>query len=365
MSKAWNFNAGPSMIPTEVMQKARDEFLDFNGLGLGVVEMSHRSAEFDKVAKHCEEQLRALLGIPNYYKVIFEQGGGRGQFAAIPMNILPEGGKADYFVTGHWSRSAYNECSERYGEAVLHECVKTDPEGSLYIDYDEMKVSEGSSYAYICVNETVNGIEINSLPDTGGVPLVADMSSNILTRPIDVNRFDVIIFGAQKNLAPAGITVTIVRGDLLGRSRQYCPSVLDWTVLDKYESMYNTPCTFSWYMADLALNWIESIGGVQELEKRNAAKSKLLYDYIDGSGFYYCPIAPQDRSRVNCVFYLRDESKNEQFLKDARRSRMIGLKGHKALGGMRASIYNAMPIEGVEALIAFLKDFASRNSDAG
>ena len=360
MGKAWNYGAGPSMIPVEVMEKAQKEFLDFNGLGLGIVEMSHRSAEFDAVAKHAEFMLRKLLKVPDNYKILFEQGGGRGQFAAVPLNILPEGGKADYFVTGHWSRSAYLECKERYGEAILHECVEQDDNGQYFINYQKMQVTEGSSYAFICINETVNGIEVNQLPDTKGVPLIADMSSNILTRNIDVSAFGAIIFGAQKNLAPSGITVTIVREDLIGKARKYCPSVLDWSILAKYDSMYNTPTTFSWYMAGLALDWIESIGGVSELERRNAAKADLLYDYVDSSDFYLCPIKRQDRSRVNCVFTLKDESKNAIFLQEAKKHNMIGLKGHKVLGGMRASIYNAMPIEGVEALIKFLKEFESQ-----
>ena len=350
------------MIPEDVMRIAQGEFLDWHGLGLGIVEMSHRSAEFDAIARHCEAQLRRLLDIPDEYRVLFEQGGGRGQFAAIPLNLLSEQGRADYFVTGHWSRNAWRECHERYGEAVLHECTRTDEQGRITVDYEAMQVSPGAEYAYLCANETVNGIELNALPDTGGVPLIADMSSSILTRPIDVSRFGVIMFGAQKNLAPAGLTVTIVRQDLLGRTRRACPSVLDWNVLDKYGSMYNTPPAFSWYMADLALSWIEGLGGVAELERRNAAKSRRLYGYVDSEPFYSCPIHPEVRSRVNCVFTLRDEQLNAAFLDAARERRLIGLKGHKALGGMRASLYNAMPLEGVEALIGFLQDFARSHS---
>lgn len=364
MSRVWNYSAGPSMIPVEVMQKAQAEFVNYNGLGMGIVEMSHRSADFDAIAKHAEVQLRKLLNIPENYKILFEQGGGRGQFAAIPLNLLPENGKADYFVTGHWSRSAFKECSERYGNAILHECVEKDENGKLFINYDLMQVSEGSTYAYICDNETVNGIELDlsKIPDTKGVTLIADMSSNILTRKFDINKFGAVIFGAQKNLAPAGITITIVRDDLIGHARKYCPSVLDWSVLAKFDSMYNTPCTFSWYMADLALNWIESIGGVDALEVRNQAKAKMLYDFIDSSDFYICPIANNSRSRVNCVFTLKDENLNTAFLQAAKEHNLVGLKGHKVLGGMRASIYNAMPIEGVEALVKFLKEFATNNA---
>lgn len=356
--RAWNYGAGPSMIPVEVMEKAQAEFCDFNGLGLGIVEMSHRSAEYIEVAQEAEALLREIMQIPENYSVLFEQGGGRGQFAAIPLNIMPEDGFADYFVTGHWSRSAYKECAERFGKAILHECVEKNADGYYEIDYSKMQVTPGAAYAYICINETVNGVEMFKLPETGDVPLVADMSSNILTRPIDVSRFGAIIFGAQKNIAPAGLTISIVRKDLIGRARKYCPSILDWAILDKHESMFNTPNTFAWYMAGLAFKWIKSIGGTQALEQRNIAKSDLLYKYLDESGFYRCQVGPKDRSRVNCVFNLNDESLNAEFLAKAKEQHLIGLKGHKVLGGMRASIYNAMPLEGVEVLVKFLKDFA-------
>lgn len=305
MSKVWNYFAGPCMLPDEVMDKAQQEFRDFNGTGMGVVEISHRSADFMKVAAEAEASIRELLHIPSNYKVLFEQGGGRGQFAAIPLNLLPEDGHADYFVTGHWSKCAYKECAERYGNAILHECTVLGDDGLYSVDYSKMKVTEGSSYAYICINETVNGIECFELPDTGDVPLIADMSSDILTRPIDVSKFGAIIFGLQKNVGPSGMTMTIVREDLLGKARKYCPSVLDWSVLAKFESMFNTPCTFAWYMANLNFNWIKSLGGVEELERRNIKKSEMLYDYIDSSDFYVTKISKKDRSRVNCVFTLR------------------------------------------------------------
>lgn len=362
MSKVWNYNAGPSMIPPAVMQQAQQEFCDFQGTGIGIVEMSHRSPEYTAVAKEAEALLRELMDIPDDYAVLFEQGGGRGQFAAIPLNLLPEGAHADYFVTGHWSRCAYKECSERFGKAILHECVVENAEGRYSIDYSKMQVTPGAAYAYACLNETVNGIEMFKLPDTGDVPLIVDMSSNILTRRIDVRRFGAIIFGAQKNVGPAGLTVTIVRRDLLGHSSKYCPSVLDWTVLSQYDSMYNTPCTFSWYMAGLAFKWIKNLGGVAELEKRNQAKAELLYNFIDAHPFYVARIAPDSRSRVNCVFTLKDESLNAEFLAAAKENHLIGLKGHKVLGGMRASIYNAMPLEGVEVLVDFLERFAKAHS---
>ncbi len=362
MTKAWNYGAGPSMLPPEVMAQAQKEFCDFNNLGIGIVEMSHRSAEYMAVAQEAEALLREIMNIPEDYAVLFEQGGGRGQFAAVPLNLLPEDGHADYFVTGHWSRCAYKECAERYGKAILHECTAKNEQGQIYIDYSSMQVTPGSSYAYVCLNETVNGIEMFELPDTGEVPLIADMSSDILTSPIDVRRFGAIIFGAQKNVAPAGLTVTIVRRDLVGKARKYCPSVLDWSVLSSYDSMYNTPNTFAWYMAGLAFKWIKRIGGVSALEQRNIAKSRLLYGYMEQEPFYQLPIAPECRSRVNCVFTLKDESLNAEFLKQAAAERLIGLKGHKVLGGMRASIYNAMPLEGVEVLKDFLTRFAKAHS---
>lgn len=361
MSKVWNYFAGPCMLPVEVMKKAQEEFCDFEGAGIGIVEMSHRSAEFTKVAQDAEALLRELLNVPSNYKILFEQGGGRGQFAAIPLNLMPEGGHADYFVTGHWSRCAWKECNERYGEAILHECSEQDENGQYFIDYSKMKVTEGSSYAYLCLNETVNGIEVFDIPDTGDVPLIVDMSSDIMTRPIDVSKFGAIIFGLQKNVGPAGMTITIVREDLLGHARKYTPSVLDWSVLAKFESMFNTPCTFSWYMGGLNFKWIKSLGGVTELEKRNIEKSKMLYDYIESTDFYISKVVPKDRSRVNVVFTLKDESLNDEFIKTAKAKGLIGIKGHKVLGGMRASIYNAMPIEGVKVLVEYMKEFAANH----
>ena len=359
--KAWNYGAGPSMLPEDVMKQAQAEFLDFEGLGIGVIEMSHRSAEYIKVAQEAEALLREIMNIPDNYSVLFEQGGGRGQFAAIPLNILPENGFADYFVTGHWSRSAYKECAERFGDARLHECVFTNSEGYYEVDYSKMVVTPGATYAYLCLNETVNGIELFELPDTGEVPLIADISSNVLTRPMDVSKFGALIFGAQKNVAPSGLTISIVRNDLIGHARKYCPSVLDWAVLKKHDSMYNTPNTFSWYMAGLAFKWIKALGGTAELERRNIAKSKLLYDFLEHNDFYRCQVAAPVRSRVNCVFNLVNEELNADFLAAAKEQHLIGLKGHKVLGGMRASIYNAMPLEGVEALVKFLQDFAQKH----
>ena len=359
--RAWNYSAGPSMIPQEVMSKAQAEFCDFEGLGLGIVEMSHRSAEYIKVAQEAEALLRRVMNIPDNYAVLFEQGGGRGQFAAVPLNILPEDGFADYFVTGHWSRSAFKECSERYGDARLHECVFTNSDGYYEVDMSKMKVTPGAAYAYLCINETVNGIELFEMPETGDTPLIVDISSNVLTRPMDVSRFGALIFGAQKNIAPAGLTISIVRRDLIGKARKYCPSIFDWAVLDKYESMYNTPNSFAWYMAGLAFRWIEQLGGTEELERRNIAKSSMLYDYIDSTDFYRCQVASKDRSRVNCVFNLVNEDLNQEFLAESKKLNMIGLKGHKVLGGMRASLYNAMPVEGAEVLVAFMKDFAARH----
>lgn len=360
--RSWNFTAGPCTLPEEVMKKAQAEFMDFAGMGAGVVEISHRSPEFDALAKNSEKLLRELLGIPANYKVIFLQSGGRGEFAAVPLNLLPEGGHADYFVTGHWSRCAYKECSERFGDARLHECVSQDEQGIYHIDYSKMQVTPGASYAYICLNETVNGIEMRKLPDTGDVPLVADMSSDILTQKIDVSKFGAIIFGVQKNVAPAGMVVAIVREDLIGHARRYCPSILDWKIMSDYDSLYNTPCVFSWYMASLVFEWIRDLGGVEELERRNIEKSSLLYDFVDKSDFYRNVIAPEDRSRVNCVFNLRDEALNAEFLKGAKDRHLIGLKGHKVLGGMRASLYNAMPIEGVRVLLEYLKEFEREHS---
>lgn len=341
------------------MAQAQAEFTDYQGTGLGLVEMSHRSREFLAVVEESENLLRELLGIPAEYAVICEQGGGRGQFAAVPLNLLPEDGRADYFVTGHWSRCAYEECARRYGPAAAHVCTGHDADGRTTVDYAAMRATPGAAYAYCCLNETVNGLEMFTLPETGDVPLVADLSSDILTRPLEVSKFGALIFGVQKNLAPAGLTMTVVRRDLLGRARRYCPSVLDWAVLAQHQSLFNTPCMFSWYMALLNLRWIKAQGGVTAMERRNVEKSRLVYDYLDGSDFYHCPIAPQDRSRVNCVFRLSDESAQPRFLAAAAARRLVGLKGHKVLGGLRASLYNAMPPEGARVLVQFLRDFAA------
>ncbi|MBO6257817.1 MAG: 3-phosphoserine/phosphohydroxythreonine transaminase [Succinivibrio sp.] len=362
MSKTWNFTAGPCMLPPEVMTTAQQEFLDYHGMGIGIIEASHRGAEFDAIAKNSEKLLRKLMNIPDNYRVLFMQSGGRGQFSAIPLNLLPEDGFADYFITGHWSRCAFKECDERFGKAVAHECLVRDEEGIYHVDYSKMEVTKGAAYAYVCFNETVNGIEMFDLPDTGSVPLIADMSSDILTRVIDVRRFGAIIFGVQKNVAPSGLVIAIVREDLLGHSRKYCPSILDWSVMNQYDSLFNTPCTFAWYMADLVFQWIDRLGGVLELEKRNIAKAELLYGYIDSTDFYRSVIAFKDRSRVNCVFTLKDDSLSSKFLAEAKEHHLIGLKGHKVLGGMRASLYNAMPIEGVQALVDFMKEFEKANS---
>ncbi len=360
--RAWNFTAGPCTLPLEVMEKAQKEFLDYAGMGAGVIEISHRSPQFDAIAKGSEKLLRQLMSIPDNYKVIFLQSGGRGEFAAVPLNLMPEGGVADYFVTGHWSRCAYKECDERFDRAVLHECAVKDENGIVHIDYSRMQVSEGASYAYICFNETVNGIEFDRIPDTGRVPLVADMSSDILTRPVDVSKFGAIIFGVQKNVAPAGMVVAIVREDLIGHARKYCPSILDWKVMSEHDSLYNTPCVFSWYMANLVFEWIKNLGGVEELERRNIEKSQLLYKYIDSSTMYRNTIAPDSRSRVNVVFNLRDEALNKEFLAGAAKHNMLGLKGHKVLGGMRASLYNAMTRDGVKALVAYMDEFAKAHA---
>ncbi|MCR5537031.1 MAG: 3-phosphoserine/phosphohydroxythreonine transaminase [Succinivibrio sp.] len=361
MGKVWNFTAGPCMLPPEVMQQAQAEFCDYAGTGIGIIESSHRSKEFDEIAKNSEQLLRELLKIPDNYRVLFMQSGGRGQFAAVPLNLLSENGVCDYFVTGHWSRQAYKECHERFGNAVLHECAQRNSRGIYSVDYAQMRLSPQSEYAYVCFNETVNGLELFELPDLGSVPLVADMSSNILTRSIDVSRFGAIVFGVQKNVAPAGLVIAIVREDLLGHSRKYCPSILDWTVMNQYDSLFNTPCTFSWYMAYLVFKWIKNLGGVEALEKRNIQKARLLYEYLDSTSFYNSVIDPKDRSRVNVVFTLKNDVLNNKFLSEAKEHGLIGLKGHKVLGGMRASIYNAMPLEGVQALVDFMQDFAKAN----
>lgn len=355
----YNFSAGPAMLPVEVMQRAQAEFCDFNGLGVSVMELSHRGADYIAVAEQAERDLRELMHIPDNYKVLFLQGGGRGQFAAVALNLMGKNAKADYIVTGQWSRSAVAE-AEKVGQVRVLDGFEagTEPK-KLATSWD---LDPSAAYVHYCPNETVEGIEYDFIPETGNVPLVADMSSTILSRPVDVSKFGIIYAGAQKNIGPSGLAVVIVRDDLLYQACPNVPAIMDYAAMAKADSMLNTPATYAWYLAGLVFQWLKEKGGVEAIGAQNKAKAELLYNYVDASDFFENRVHPSARSWMNIPFQLKDESLNDAFLKEAKAAGLLALKGHRIVGGMRASVYNAMPIEGVQALVDFMDEFAKRNS---
>jgi len=361
--RIFNFAAGPATLPEEVLKQAADEMLNWQGLGTSVMEISHRSKEFMAVYEETLQDLRTLMNIPDSYEILLLQGGGLGQNAAIPMNLMPlakYGPKADFIVTGVWSEKSFKE-AQKYGTANLAatsaaERFNTIPSRSTW------KLSSDAAYVHYCANETIGGVEIFSVPQTGDVPVVCDMSSHILSRPVDVSQYGVIYAGAQKNIGPAGLTIVIVREDLIGQTIAGTPTMFDYKIHADNDSMYNTPATYGIYMAGLVFKWLKAKGGLAAMEKINIEKSALLYDYLDASDFYHSPIALENRSRMNIPFTLKDAALDEAFLKQAQETGLLQLKGHKLVGGMRASIYNAMPIEGVKALIEFMKSFAIANA---
>jgi phosphoserine aminotransferase len=355
MTRVWNFSPGPAALPEPVLQRAQAELLDWHGTGMSVMEMSHRGAHFMSVAAKAEADLRSLLGIPARYKVLFLQGGAQGQNAALPLNLLPPGGVADYVDTGHWALKSIAE-ARRYGTVNIAASA-ADRKYTYIPRQDAWRLTPGAAYVHVTTNETIGGLEYHWLPETGGVPLAADMSSDILSRPIDVARFGVIYAGAQKNIGPAGLTVVIVRDDLIDRARPECPSVFDYGAQAKADSMLNTPATFGIYLAGLTFEWLIAQGGLAAMERVNVAKSERLYGEIDRGGFYRSPVAREDRSRMNVPFFLPDDRLNAPFLAGAAERGLAQLKGHRAVGGMRASLYNAMPMAGVTALCAFMREF--------
>ena len=365
MSRVWNFSAGPAALPEEVLRQAAAEMLDWQGAGMGVMEMSHRGKEFTAIAARAEADLRELLAVPDNYRVLFMQGGAIALNALIPMNLLRDKPSADYVVTGSWSAKSEKE-ARKYGH--IHVAASTAAQGYTRVPaMQEWALSGDPAYVFTCTNETIDGVEYPFEPDLAvigraGVPVVADMSSHILSRRIDVSKYGLIFGGAQKNIGPAGLTIVIVREDLLGRAMPHCPSAFDFKVVADNHSMYNTPPTYSIYIAGLVFQWLKRQGGVAAIEARNIAKAGALYDYLDGSDFYQTRVEPGCRSRMNVPFFLKDETLNEAFLAGAKEAGLVQLKGHKSVGGMRASIYNAMPIEGVHALIDYLRDFAARKA---
>lgn len=359
--RIFNFSAGPAVLPTPVLEKARDELLDWHGRGMSIMEMSHRGKDFTGVIEAAEADLRTLMGIPSNYKVLFLQGGATQMFAQIPMNLLA-GGTADYVVTGSWSKKAIKE-AQRVGKARLAGSTEADAFTRLP-GAGEMSFDPSAAYVHLCTNETIHGVEMFDLPETpAGVPVVADMSSHILSRPMDVSKYGLIYAGAQKNIGPAGLVIVIVREDLLGKAAPTTPTVMDFAVMAENGSMLNTPPTFSIYLAGLIFKHLLAEGGVAAVEAANIAKARRLYDAIDGSGgFYRNPVAVDCRSRMNVPFTLADGALDAAFLAAAAERRLEGLKGHKSVGGMRASIYNAMSLEGVDALVELMQDFAARRA---
>ena len=357
--RIFNFSPGPAVLPEPVLRKAAAEMLDWHGSGMSVMEMSHRGKEFISIADKAQADLRTLLAIPANYKVLFLQGGAIAENAVVPMNLLRGRSAADYVNTGEWSKKSIKE-AKKYCEVRI--AASAEDRNFTYVPaQDTWKPSKDAAYLHVCTNETIGGVEYQWTPDTGEIPLVADMSSHILSRVIDVAKYGVIYAGAQKNMGSAGLTVVIVRDDLLDRALPITPSVFHWKEQAEADSMLNTPATYAIYVAGLVFEWLMEQGGVAAIEKRNIAKARLLYDYLDRTAFYLSPVRKEDRSRMNVPFKLRDETLDEAFLKGAKERGMVQLKGHRSVGGMRASIYNAMPAEGVQTLVEYMKEFEKRH----
>ena len=360
MSEVYNFSAGPAMLPKAVMEKAQSELLNWRDTGCSVMEVSHRGDDFRAIASKAEQDLRDLLAVPSNYKVLFTHGGGRGQFAAVPMNISTSSDTSLHLVTGSWSKGAVSEADKYNTAQVIGEtCLK---DGLQFVEKPELTNEQlNAAYLHFCPNETVDGIAYDWLPEAGNVPLVADMSSTIMSQPIDVSQYGVIYAGAQKNIGAAGLSVVIVRDDLIGRARKETPSIFDYQKLAETDSMYNTPPTFSWYLSGLVFEWLKEQGGLQSVAANNTEKAELLYSAIDNSDFYKSNVHPQNRSKMNVPFQLHDAALDERFLEQAHSAGLVALKGHRFVGGMRASIYNAMPIQGVVALVEFMQEFERVN----
>ena len=360
MARVYNFSAGPSMLPESVLRKAADEMLDYQGSGQSVMEMSHRSKVYDAIIKEAEALLREVMNIPDNYKVLFLQGGASSQFAMVPMNLMTKSGKADYVITGQWAKKAYKE-GARYGKANI--VASSEDKTFSYIPkLDPSTFTKDADYFHICMNNTIYGTVYHELPDTGDVPLVADISSCILSQPIDVSKFGVLYAGAQKNMAPAGLTAVIIREDLIGHAMDITPTMFNYQTHADNGSMFNTPPCYTIYIAKLVLEWIKNeMGGLEKMKEYNEKKAKILYDFLDSSKLFKGTVVPEDRSLMNVPFVTGDADMDAKFVKEATEQGFVNIKGHRSVGGMRASIYNAMPIEGVEKLVAFMKEFEERN----
>jgi len=360
MTRLFNFSAGPAMLPTAVIKRAQQEMLDWNGSGMSVMEMSHRGKEYMSIASKAEQDLRDVMTIPDNYKVLFLQGGASLQFAMVPFNLLAGKQSADYINTGVWSKKAIAE-AKRYCDVNI--AADTSSNGFTTVPTQvELKLNPDAAYVHYTPNETIGGVEFDYIPETGDVPLVADMSSTILSRPIDVSKFGVIYAGAQKNIGPAGLAIVIIREDLLGNASESTPAMLNYEIAASNGSMYNTPATYSWYMAGLVFEWIKEQGGLQAMGEINQRKAEKLYAVIDNSAFYANPVPKHNRSWMNVPFTLPDADLDADFLAGAAEKGLITLKGHRSVGGMRASIYNAMPEEGVDALVAYMEEFEKNQS---
>lgn len=359
MARVYNFSAGPAVLPEAVLRKAAGELVEYGDSGMSVMEMSHRSKEYEAIIRGAEALLREIMDIPSNYKVLFLQGGASLQFSMVPLNLFRTSRKADFVHTGEWTKKAMPE-SKRFGEVNIV-ASSEDRKFSYIPKLDKSKFNPDADFFYICSNNTIEGTRYTRFPDTGKVPLVADMSSNILSEVIDVSKFGVIFAGAQKNIGPAGVTVVIIREDLIGQAMDITPTMLNYATHVKDGSMFNTPPTYAVYMAKLVFEWVKEQGGVQGLEKMNREKAGLLYDFLDGSSLFKATVAKEDRSLMNIPFVTGNEETDARFIKEAAKEGLVTLKGHRSVGGMRASIYNAMPIEGVRKLVEFMKDFEARN----
>ncbi len=363
MNRVFNFSAGPSMLPLPVLERAASELVCYGTSGMSVMEMSHRSPDYEAIIEKAQSDLRRLMNIPDNYKVLFLQGGASTQFAAVPLNLIRRTGKADYLVSGQFSGKAFKE-AQKLGYDVVCAATTKDANFSYVPTVTRDMIRPDAAYVHMCFNNTIYGTKYGYIPDAGSIPLVADMSSCILSEPVDVSRFGVIYAGAQKNMAPAGVTVVIVREDLLDYAEPVMPTMLEWKTMADNDSMYNTPPCYTIYMLGLVADWLLSIGGLDEMKARNEKKAALLYGYLDGQDYYIAPVRKDSRSMMNVTFVTGNVDLDKKFAAEASAAGLKNLKGHRSVGGMRASIYNAMPYEGVEALVAFMKKFAADNPKA-
>lgn len=358
--RVYNFSAGPAILPEEVLKRAADEMLEYGESGQSVMEMSHRSKEYQAIIDSVEAKLREIMAIPDNYKVLFLQGGASSQFAMIPLNLMNKSGKADFVITGQWANKAYQEAS-RYGECKAVASSK-DKTFSYIPELDKANFTPDADYFHICYNNTIYGTKFTELPDCGNVPLVADMSSSILSEPVDVSKYGMIYAGAQKNMGPAGLTVVIIREDLIGNARDITPTMFNYQTHADNGSMYNTPPTYGIYILGLVLDWVKEQGGLEKMAEINAKKAALLYDFLDGSKLFKATVQGKDRSLMNVPFVTGSDELDAKFVSEAKKQGLINLKGHRSVGGMRASIYNAMPYAGVEKLVEFMKKFEAENA---